>query len=106
MMFRILIEAELDFIGHRVLTECYSSGGWFAGCFNSWANTISDDIITLKYFSLTTLSTVGFGDYEPRSDFERLFMAFGMLGGISIFSTILGNVIEMLDVIKEFSGDY
>jgi hypothetical protein len=106
MAIRILIEAELDFVGHIVLTECYQSGGWFAGCYDSWKNEIYVDIITLKYFSLTTLSTVGFGDFEPRSNAERLFIAFGMLGGIAIFSTILGNFIEMLDVIKDFSNDY
>jgi len=30
------------------------------------------NIITLSYFLFTTLSTTGFGDYHPRSDYERL----------------------------------
>jgi len=48
------------------------------------------------------LSTVGFGDFAPKSDAERMFIAFGMLIGVAVFSSILGNFIDMLDVIKDF----
>jgi hypothetical protein len=41
------------------------------------------------YFSFTTLSTVGFGDYNPRSDIERAFMSMGLLFGVIIFSVIM-----------------
>jgi hypothetical protein len=44
---------------------------------------------------------VGFGDYNPRSDQERLFIAFGLLFGVAIFSLIMGNFIEMIGQIKE-----
>ena len=102
MFLRITIEAELDFIGHVVLTECEESGGYFAACFETWNKDVITNIIILKYFSFTTLSTVGFGDFEPRSNAERLLIAFGMLIGVAIFSSILGNFINMLDVIKDF----
>lgn len=29
--------------------------------------------ITMVYYTMTTLSTVGFGDYRPWADEERLF---------------------------------
>ena len=35
------------------------------------------------------------------SNTERLFMAFGMLFGVAIFSVIMGNFIDMLGVIEE-----
>ena len=55
----------------------------------------------MKYFSFTTLSTVGFGDFEPKSNTERIFVAFGMLAGVAIFSSVLSDFIEMFDVIKD-----
>jgi len=45
----------------------------------------------LLYFSFTSLSTVGFGDFSPRSDFERLITAMVLLLGVAIFSYILGE---------------
>ena len=52
------------------------------------------------YFAFTSLSTVGFGDYHPRSDLERLFIAFVLLVGVSIFSFIMGNFISILNQFK------
>jgi len=102
MFFRITIEGELDLIGHIVMTECLESGGYFPGCNNTWKLPIATDIIILKYFSFTTLSTVGFGDFNPRSNTERLLIALGMLGGVAIFSLILSMFIDMLDKVKAF----
>ena len=48
------------------------------------------------YFALTSLSTVGFGDFNPRSDFERIFTSFMLVSGVAIFSYIMGVFIEML----------
>jgi|APSaa5957512535_1039671.scaffolds.fasta_scaffold29661_4 voltage-gated potassium channel len=68
--------------------------------------TFYEEMLTLNYFSITTLSTIGFGDYEPRSNIERLYMAFGMLLGVAVFSSILSNFIDMLNTIKDFLTDY
>lgn len=59
--------------------------------------------LALVYFSFTTLSTVGFGDYNPRSDIERLFMAFGLLFGVMIFAVIMGIYSEIMDKAKAFN---
>jgi hypothetical protein len=64
------------------------------------------EMIKLNYFSITTLSTVGFGDFDPKSSIERLYMAFGMLLGVAIFSSILGNLMKMMDNIKEVNQEY
>ena len=48
------------------------------------------------YFAFTTLSTVGFGDYAPRSNLERLVFTAVLLGGVAIFSYIMGVFIEIL----------
>lgn len=57
------------------------------------------------YFSFTSLSTVGFGDFHPKSDFERIFCAMILVGGVMIFSYIMGNFISMLDVYAILKGD-
>lgn len=56
------------------------------------------------YFTITSLSTVGFGDYHPRSDTERAFGAFILLFGVAIFSIIMGNFIEILGSFQQFNA--
>ena len=52
------------------------------------------------YFAFTSLSTVGFGDYNPKSNSERILIAIGLLFGVAIFSYIMGNFIDILDSFK------
>jgi len=58
--------------------------------------------IILLYFAFTSLSTVGFGDYNPKSDFERFIIAFSLFIGVNIFSMILGNFLAMLESHDKF----
>ena len=44
------------------------------------------------YFSVTTLSTVGYGDLHPTSDGSRLFTAFYILAGVTIAFASLGII--------------
>jgi len=50
------------------------------------------------YFSVVTLSTVGYGDITPETDFQRAVVAVYVLIGVTIFVTAIGiigvNVIE------------
>lgn len=62
-------------------------------------------IATLTYFAFTSLSTVGFGDYAPRSDLERGVGAFLLLSGVAIFSIIMGQFIEILDSYMKFNEE-
>ena len=48
------------------------------------------------YYGITTLSTIGFGDFFPRSIYEKLIIAFVMMFGVSVFSFIMGNFIVIL----------
>ena len=59
--------------------------------------------ITVMYYAFTSLSTVGFGDFYPRSDPERLLCAFILLFGVAIFSYIMGNFIEILDQFQKIN---
>ena len=59
----------------------------------------------MTYFAFTTLSTVGFGDYHPRSDVERFFCAFILLFGVACFSLIMGTFTEILDEFQNYNKD-
>ena len=63
-----------------------------------------ESMIILVYFSFTSLTTVGFGDYNPRSDQERLFIAFGLLFGVAIFSLIMGNYIDIINQYNKYNA--
>lgn len=64
-----------------------------------------DKMIVLIYFSFTSLTTVGFGDLHPHSDLERLFTAFGLLFGVSIFSYIMSEFINMVEKFDKRNDD-
>lgn len=48
------------------------------------------------YYALTTLSTVGYGDFYPVSNIERVVAVIIMLLGVAFFSYIMGNFIEII----------
>ena len=62
-------------------------------------------MIKMIYFAFTSLSTVGFGDYCPRGDIERILGAMMLLFGVAIFSYIMGKFIEMIEKIQLLNQD-
>jgi hypothetical protein len=61
-------------------------------------------LIVACYFALTTLSTVGYGDYFPVSNIERIVAVLIMLGGVAFFSYIMGNFIEIISNYEKKMG--
>jgi hypothetical protein len=43
----------------------------------------------MNYFALTMLATVGFGDYFPQSNIEKIITVFSMLSGVAFFSYVM-----------------
>jgi len=62
-------------------------------------------LILLMYFAFTSLSTVGFGDFHPYSEYERMFCALILLLGVSIFSYIMGEINEILTQYQALGAD-
>ena len=60
----------------------------------------------MTYYAFTTLSTVGLGDFHPRSNIERALGAFIMLFGVIVTSFITESFTKMIMIIKEFRKDY
>lgn len=50
-------------------------------------------VLVSTYFSMTSLSTVGFGDYYPVSNNERLIGSFVLLFGVALFSLFMGQLL-------------
>lgn len=48
--------------------------------------------VTSFYFSVCTLTTVGYGDYYPTTDLSRLFTAIYVLVGVAFAFTSLGMI--------------
>lgn len=59
--------------------------------------------LILLYFSTTTLSTVGFGDFSPINDVERVLTAIIMLIGVNCFSYIRNEICDMILIIKKMN---
>lgn len=64
-------------------------------------NTEGWRLLDSFYFSVTTLSTVGYGDLAPVTDAGRLFTAFYILTGVG---TLLGFVKAIADHAKSRSS--
>ena len=62
-------------------------------CFNE--KSINSQILIMFYYISTTLSTVGFGDYRPISDSERVEIIPYLLFGYLIFSYLIGEMQEI-----------
>lgn len=61
--------------------------------------------ITCTYFTLTTLTTIGFGDLKPMNTNERVFSVLNLLFGVMIFSAILGSFMDMLEKMHQSTND-
>lgn len=61
-------------------------------------------IILNTYFAFTSLTTVGFGDFHPKSNPERMFTALGLLLGVLMFSFISGELMAILVQMTEINN--
>ena len=53
-------------------------------------------VVEAYYFSVVTISTVGYGDYSPSSDGSRVFTGMYAFIGISMVLGLLGSVVDEL----------
>jgi hypothetical protein len=65
---------------------------------SNWGVTIDsmspgDAVISIVYFTFTTVLTIGLGDFAFYSNYERVLGAFIMLGGVAYFTIVKDNFI-------------
>ena len=94
--------------GHEEHTEI----GWeyqtFIQNHDNW--NIKDEtklrrIIISTYYSMTTLSTIGLGDFYPVSDTERICSCFLFIIGICIFSYIMDELCLLIIKVQKLYQD-
>lgn len=59
-------------------------------------NSSGPKLVKVWYFAITTLSTIGYGDFHPVSISERWIASFILMFGVSMFSFIMGQFIEIM----------
>jgi voltage-gated potassium channel len=64
------------------------TGTLFYWRFEDWT------IIQALYFSVVTLTTVGYGDLHPTSDGTQIFTIFYILTGLGVFVALLASVAQ------------
>lgn len=57
----------------------------------------------MLYYTFTSLSTVGFGDFHPVNSYERVLSATVLLAGVIVFSYFLGSLCNILIEFQELS---
>ena len=57
----------------------------------------SHNLITVMYFALTMLSTVGYGDYYPIHPLEQVKAIIIMLMGVAVFSWVRDEIMGFVD---------
>ena len=95
IMFEFLLDFKYDISPTDESLEFYGSEyeDTFINQYGLMNNTPKENMISVLYFSFTSLSTVGFGDFNPKSNIERFVVAFILLFGVAIFSYVMGNFI-------------
>lgn len=61
-----------------------------------------DKLILSMYYALTTLSTVGYGDFYPKSVVEKIVGSIIQIFGVTWFSILMNGFIE---VVVSLNGD-
>lgn len=53
-------------------------------------------LVTIMYYALTTLATVGYGDYSPCSIAEKIVGSVIQIFGVTFFSILMNNFIDVV----------
>lgn len=97
MGWLIMCKVVNDIYAYRDPLYNFESEDQFLSKFGLLEKSDYEKAIINVYFAFTSLSTVGLGDYHPRSDLERLIFSFIMPLGVAIFAYIMGRFIEMIN---------
>lgn len=63
-----------------------------------------DRCVICAYYMLTTIATIGYGDYYPLTNIERVICVIVMLFGVAFFSYVMGRIIEILENFNSEKG--
>ncbi|XP_022099209.1 potassium voltage-gated channel unc-103-like [Acanthaster planci] len=119
-----LLMCAFTLVAHWMACCWYSIGEGERDLDYGWLNQLSRDInetyreddtggpsaqskyVTSLYFTLTILTTVGFGNVAPTTDVEKLFAICMMLVGSLMFACIFGNMTAIIERLYEGMARY
>ena len=55
------------------------------------------------YYASTTVTTIGFGDFHPKSSYERVLTSIIMMSGVACFTFIMDNFMEIVNTFLAFN---
>ena len=58
-----------------------------------------------SYFMLTTITTIGYGDFLPKNIYEMAFISITMLFGVTVFGYILGSFNSAITFFTDISSE-
>lgn len=65
----------------------------------------ADFYILSLYWTVTTLTTVGYGDITPDTNIQRLFTMGVMLVGVGVYGVIIGNVSRLMMLADKYTEE-
>eukprot|EP00928_Gymnodinium_smaydae_P039055 TRINITY_DN26773_c0_g1_i1.p1 TRINITY_DN26773_c0_g1~~TRINITY_DN26773_c0_g1_i1.p1 ORF type:complete len:1110 (-),score=83.92 TRINITY_DN26773_c0_g1_i1:167-3496(-) len=66
----------------------------------------STSFVQMLYFTITTISTVGYGDYSPSTTASRLFICFEIVVGVVFFTAETKNIMNLKLLLDDGRGSY
>jgi hypothetical protein len=96
LIIAIIITYFSGCIWYFIVSQFKEPGGFYEKNFADEKDDNLTRLIICCYFALTTLATVGYGDYIPLSNAEILTAVTYMLCGVAFFSYIMGSFIEII----------
>jgi len=66
-------------------------------------NEIKESLVACMYFALTTLATVGYGDFFPKSMAEKIVGSIIQILGVTFFSILMNNFIDVVQSMRSSS---
>ena len=82
----------------------YSSQPCFYAKYHLSSKTTVEQLLICCYFTLTTLTTVGFGDYVAQNSYEEVFGIVIMLLGVAVFSYVMSSFTDQISIYNETFG--
>ena len=82
----------------------YSSQDTFYKIYEMQSLKPEVQLLICCYFTLTTLTTVGFGDYHAQNSYEEVFAIVIMLLGVAVFSYVMSSFTDQISIYNEPFG--
>ncbi len=80
--------------------------GWLALQNEPFESDSGEKYLGAMYWTMQTLSTVGYGDVKPSSNSQKMYAIGVMIFGVAVYGYIIGNVASVLAKIDPAKGHY